>query len=123
VNIAGKKILIVEDEVILAVDLECSLKEMGCCVVGCFINGEEAMPLLAQDRPDIVFIDINLSGGLNGIEISKRIKEEYGIPIVFMTGNTDDITLHKAGELDPVGILKKPMTDLQLSSILEKAFL
>jgi CheY-like chemotaxis protein len=119
----GKKILIVEDEVLLAMNLELSLKKMGYSVVGCVITGEEALSVIENDRPDIIMIDITLDGDIDGIETSKRIRNDFNIPIVIMTGNTDQDTLKRANELNPAGLITKPITDQKLRSLLKKALL
>jgi CheY-like chemotaxis protein len=119
---AGNKVLILEDEVLLAMNLELSLKEMGYSVLGCVITGEEALSIIEKDKPDVVLIDISLDGEIDGIETTKRIKNKYNIPIVIMTGSTDHDTLKKANDLNPVGIIYKPITDRKLSSILQQAF-
>jgi DNA-binding NarL/FixJ family response regulator len=113
----------VEDEILLAMNLELSLKEMGYSVVGCVITGEEALSLIENDKPDIVVIDITLDGEIDGIETSKRIMHMHNIPSVIMTGSTDHDTLRRVNELNPVAIIYKPVTDRKLSSVLQKAFL
>lgn len=118
----GKRILIVEDEVLLAMDLELLLKEMGHSVVGCVLTGRDALSLIENDRPDIILIDITLQGDMDGITTAKRIRQRQDIPIVFVTGNKDRDTLNRVNEFNPVGIVIKPLTDNTLRDVLEKAF-
>jgi CheY-like chemotaxis protein len=122
-NNFNKKILIVEDEILLAMDIELSLKEMGHSVVGCVVTGEEALSVIEKDKPDLVLIDIKLDRSMDGIETSKQIRHRHNIPIVFITGNADQDTLKRANELNPIDLIIKPITDQRLSSILQKAFL
>jgi len=117
-----RKILIVEDETLLALSLSLSLQEEGHIITGCVTSGEKALAMIEKDRPDIVLIDIKLDGGMDGIETSWRIRREHALPIVFMTGNTDHGTLQLANELDPVGILRKPINDHEVLSVIRKAF-
>lgn len=120
---AGKNILIVEDEALLAMELKLLLEEMGHSVAGFVTTGEEALSITERDRPDIVLIDIKLDGNLDGIETSKRIMHSHNIPVIFITGNTDHDTLKRANALNPVGTIKKPLNDDELRSVIKKAFL
>jgi len=120
---SGKNILIVEDEVLLAMDLELLLKEMGYGVTGCVITGEEALSAIERERPDLVLIDITLDGEMDGIETSRRIRQRHAVPVIFMTGNTDPDTLKRANESNPAGIVKKPLNTQDLRTVLQKAFL
>jgi DNA-binding NtrC family response regulator len=113
-------ILIVEDEMLLALDLEMSLTDMGHTILGSFRNGEDALSFIEKNRPDVVLLDIKLEGELDGIEASKVIHYEYNVPVIFVTGNTDSNTLTKAQEMNPVGIINKPIKDYELSEFLQQ---
>ncbi len=120
-NTPGMNILIVEDEALLSMDLELSLKDMGHTVLESVPSGEEALSFVGRNRPDIVLIDIKLDGNLDGIETSRMIMKEYDVPVIFMTGNTDTDTLSRAEALGPVGIIKKPIKDHELIMFLRNA--
>jgi DNA-binding NarL/FixJ family response regulator len=114
----GLRVLIVEDQAIIALWLKSSLELHGCEVCGITGRGEEAMELAESLMPDIVVMDIFLSGAMNGIEAARVIAGRLGIPIVYMTGNSDDAMLAEAMETAPLGYLKKPIMGDELISIM-----
>ncbi len=117
----GKRILIVEDEAVVAADLAQRIEKLGYEVIGIAISGEEALSKAAGAAPDIVLMDISLRGEINGIEAAAGIYGRYGIPVVYLTANADPATLKRARETEPHGILLKPIRDLDLFSALETA--
>ena len=110
------KILVVEDEGITALNLKYDLEELGYEVPEPVDNGAEAIEKAEEIYPDLVLMDINLKGNIDGIEASKEISE-MGIPIVFLTANTDDATSFEALKTAPYGYISKPYTvrDLELT--------
>lgn len=112
-------ILIVEDEVILAMEYEVIIKEMGYSVSRIAFSGYDAILLSSQYRPDIVLMDIKLAGSLNGINAAKQIQERFNIPVVFITGNADEETRERALEINPAGYLTKPLNEGILQKTLE----
>lgn len=116
----GKSILIVEDEMILAINTKFSLESAGYRVTGIAISGEEALQMVKQDKPDLVLVDITLSGKMDGIVAAKKIIEELEIPVIYLTGNSDERTLERAKSTNPAGILQKPTEDYKLTSIIKK---
>jgi CheY-like chemotaxis protein len=116
----GKSILIVEDEMILAMNTKFALEGAGYRVTGIAISGEEALSMAERDRPDLVLVDITLSGKMNGIVAAKKMIEELGIPVIYLTGNSDEGTLERARRTNPAGILQKPTEDNRLASIIKK---
>lgn len=113
---AKDKILVVEDEAITALNLKLDLEDLGYEVIDPVDNGKDAIEKAKENFPDIVLMDINIKGDMNGIEASEEISE-LGIPIIFLTANTDDYTAFEALKTAPYGYLSKPYTikDLELT--------
>ena len=111
-----QKILVVEDESIIALNLKYDLEDLGYDVIEPVDNGTEAIEKSRELFPDLVLMDINLKGNVDGIEAADDISE-MGIPIIFLTANTDDFTTFEALKTIPYGYLSKPYTikDLQLT--------
>ena len=97
-------ILIVEDEVLLAMELESDLEVNGHSVCGCAMSSGEALAMLQQQRPDLAFVDIHLKDGPSGVDVGRQLKA-IGVPFVFMTGNIKRIPDDFAGAL---GAIEKP---------------
>lgn len=102
------KILIVEDELIIAQDMIDILEKMGYEVMENAMDAEETFEILSKDTPDLILLDINLSGGRDGIDIAKEINEKYKIPFIFTTSYTDGLTIERAKEVKPLNYLVKP---------------
>lgn len=111
-----QKIVIVEDEAITALNLKMDLEDLGYEVLDTIDTGIEAIEKSIELYPDIVLMDINLKGDTDGIEAAKEISEN-GIPIIFLTANTDDLTAFEALKTAPYGYLSKPysLKDLELT--------
>ena len=109
------KILIVEDEMIIAANISLQLSTLGYEICGIFPRGEEALLHLKEERPDIILLDIQLKGKLDGIETAHLIQKDYNIPVIFLTANADDAHFNRAKEVNPYGFISKPFkkTDLQ----------
>jgi DNA-binding NtrC family response regulator len=114
-----KSIVIVEDEMLLAGDLKLSLEDSGYRVVGIAMSAEDALLMIERDPPDMVLVDITLGGKMDGIVAAGRIIEEYSIPVIYITGNSDDLTIGLAGQSKPVGILSKPIDYNELLSLVD----
>lgn len=112
-------VLIVEDEFIISKLLQNYLREMGQNVMGYVPSGEEAISFILENSPDLILMDIELSGVLNGIETAEMIKQTKDIPILFLTAQTDKNLLQKAKQVDPVGYLLKPIQPIQLEIVIE----
>lgn len=112
------KVLIVEDEAITALDLKLSLEDLGYEVVATVDNGQEAINVAVEERPDVVLMDINLKGDMNGIEAAAKITE-FAIPIVYLTANTDDATFYEANEEGAYGYLTKPYNIIKLKNVVK----
>ena len=122
-NPAGedKRILIVEDERIVAKDIEASLINMGYKIAGIVSSGEEAVKKAKKEKPDLILMDIVLQGDIDGIEASRRIRLCYFIPIVYLTAYADVETLNRAKLTEPFGYIIKPFEDSDLHTTVEMA--
>jgi CheY-like chemotaxis protein len=113
------KVLIVEDDKII-VDIErWRLSKQGYDVCGSAGTGAEAMNCVATMRPDIVLMDIHLEGEIDGIETAGRIKEEFDIPVIFVSAHIDEATISRAKAIHPAGFLRKPFDDDDLRIAIE----
>ncbi|NBV42346.1 response regulator, partial [bacterium] len=117
-----KKIFIVEDEAIVARDIELRLKAMGYEVVGIAASGEKAIELINTTSPDFVLMDIHLKGKMDGIETAEIVRKTHDIPIVFLTAFADNPTLERAKATDPFGYILKPFEERALQIHIEIAF-
>jgi diguanylate cyclase (GGDEF)-like protein/PAS domain S-box-containing protein len=115
------RIQIVEDERIVALDLKETIEALGFDVTGLAARGEDAILLAAQDRPDLILMDINLEGPMDGTEAALRIREEHRIPVMFLTAYAEDIHLQKARLSSPYGYLVKPFEARELRAMLTMA--
>jgi PAS domain S-box-containing protein len=113
-------VLVVEDEVIVAMDLATKLRALKYHVIETVSSGEEALRLAEQRRPDLVLLDLKLAGPLDGIQTAQQLKQ-YDIPIVFVTANSDRETLKKANALEPSGYILKPFGERDLAIQLDIA--
>jgi PAS domain S-box-containing protein/putative nucleotidyltransferase with HDIG domain len=116
-----QKILIVEDEHIIAKDIKESLKNFGYSVVDIVYTGNDAIKKAEKHRPDLVLMDIMLKGNMNGIEVAQYIRENIHIPVVFLTAYADEKTLHNAKLTEPFGYIIKPFEDAELHSTIQLA--
>ena len=117
----NEKILIVEDEKIIALDLQRRLERFGYSVVGMASDGDEAITAAREREPDIILMDIMLAGPMDGIEASKRIRAELDIPVIFLTAYTDEKTLERAKEVEPFGYILKPFKERELYTTIDIA--
>ena len=102
------RILIVEDEAITALDLKSELISSGHEVIGVTSDGIEAVRAAAELKPDIVLMDIHLSGEIDGIAAASAIRGEANIPVIFLTAHVDDTILERAMKASPFGYIPKP---------------
>jgi PAS domain S-box-containing protein len=115
------RIIIVEDERIVANDLRSRLDRVGYETVGTACAGPEAIALALEKRPDLVLMDITLKGPMDGVEAAKEIGKSTDIPVVFMTAHSDDVTLQRAKEIGPFGYVLKPLEERELHTTIEMA--
>ncbi len=104
-----KKILIVEDQSVIAIDLKKSLSKKGYIVVGISDNAQDAVNIVNECEPDLILMDIMLNGEKNGIETAEMIRKERDIPIIYLTALTDVDTYLKAIKTEPYKYLMKPL--------------
>jgi DNA-binding LytR/AlgR family response regulator len=114
-------VLVVEDESIVAKDIQQSLIKLGYNVIGTASTGEKAVLLAEEFMPDIVLMDIMLKGGMNGIDTAAQIKEKLSIPVIFLTAYADEGTLAKAKVTEPYGYIIKPFKEIDLHTSIEMA--
>ena len=102
------RILIVEDEMIVALDLQQQLRALGCDPVGHATRGEQAIRLATELRPDLVLMDVRLADDMDGIQAAQAIRTQLGVASVFLSAFTDDAARDRAQLCDPAGYLDKP---------------
>ena len=115
------KILVVEDERVVAEDIQRSISAIGYIASGVVASGKEALEQVKKNPPDLVLMDIVLRGEMNGIETAEEIRSLYNIPVVYLTAYADDNTLNKAKVTEPFGYILKPFNDRELHSTIEMA--
>ncbi|MEM1356590.1 MAG: response regulator [Bacteroidota bacterium] len=120
---APVKVLIVEDEMIIAAKISMHLEQLGYEVSGILSRGEKAVVHCRESPPDILLLDINLKGMLDGIETAKVIRKEMELPIIFLTANSDQATFDRAKYARPQAFLAKPYQKQELERAIELAVL
>ncbi len=113
------KVLIVEDEMIIGAKISLNIENMGHEVAGIIPRGEEAITHIQASTPDLILMDINLPGSLDGIETASKIKSQYDIPIIFLTANTDDAHFERAKDTKPEAFLSKPYRSKELQRVID----
>jgi len=113
------KILVVEDELLVAADIEESLESLGYIVQNTIESAEEAIAEVASNLPDLILMDINLKGEASGIDAAKEISKNNNVPIIFLTANSDVSTINSAKLALPYGYIIKPFTDKDLETNIE----
>ena len=117
----NKRILIVEDESIVVLDLEKRLKKMGYLVVAMVTMGEDAFKVASETKPDLVLMDIKLAGKVDGIQTAQYLRDFFALPVIYLTAYADEATLARAKVTQPFGYLIKPFRDQELQSNIEMA--
>src|SRR5208283_2754805 len=115
----NKKIVVVEDEAILALQVKDALLQMGHSITGIYTSGVKALEGIATVRPDLVLMDIKLKGKMDGIGTAERINKEYGIPIIYMTAHSEKDMIERAKMTAPYGYLLKPVNVKELQVVVE----
>ena len=113
------KILIVEDEYIIATDLKQRLEDMGHEIVGIEGDGKSAIKKTVETKHDLILMDITLKGDLDGIETAQKIQEDHDIPFIYLSGSYDNTTLKSAKTTEPSGYIIKPFMDKGIKKALE----
>jgi DNA-binding response OmpR family regulator len=117
----GASILVVEDEVVVAQDIRRTLIGLGYKVSATVATGEGALREAEICPPDLVLMDINLKGPLDGVGTAARLQEKHGVPIVFLTAHADDVTLARVKRTLPYGYIIKPFAGRELRTSIEIA--
>lgn len=118
---AKTSVLVVEDESIVAKDIQNSLKKLGYSVPSVENSGEDAIDAAGEHRPDLILMDIMLKGEISGIEAAQQIKDRFQIPVIFLTAYADESTLSKAKVTEPYGYIIKPFKEIDLHTSIEMA--
>lgn len=118
---AKVKILIVEDENLVAKDIQSTLKSIGYQVTAMVNSGDKAIQEVEENRPDLVLMDIKLRGKMTGIEAAKELKDRFSMPVIFLTAYADDNLLNKAKITEPYGYILKPYQPKELQTTIEMA--
>jgi PAS domain S-box-containing protein len=112
-----RRLVIVEDEAILAMDLERHLTSVGFDVRGVAATGDDAIAMVEKERPDLVLMDIHIQGPRDGIETAKELRARFDLPVVYLTAHGDPKTIERAQATEPMGYLLKPFKKPDLQNI------
>ncbi|MFO1475092.1 MAG: response regulator [Verrucomicrobiota bacterium] len=113
------RILIAQDELIVAADIEARLARMGYTIAGITDNGPAAVELAGSCQPTVVLMDIRLKGPMDGIAAAEEIRKRYDLPVIFLTACAEDSTLQRANSAAPLGYILKPFEDRELRTGIE----
>jgi signal transduction histidine kinase len=119
--VPNARIQIVEDETIVAMDIEDELTTLGYTVTAIGSSGEEAIQQAVETKPDLILMDIRLKGEVDGIEAAEEIRARFNIPVVYLTAYADDDTLARAKITEPFGYIIKPFQERDLHTTIEMA--
>src|SRR4051794_7679054 len=119
---AAHRILVVEDQRLIAADIENTLTKLGYLVVGNVASGEDAVSTADQVRPELVLMDVRLRGEMDGIQAAEIIRDRLNVPIVYLTAYADEETIVRAKKTTPFGYLIKPFNERELRATIEIAF-
>src|SRR5215470_7974166 len=111
-----RRALIIEDEALIAEELRERLSQLGFTVVAAVGSGEEGVEIATRERPDLVLMDIRLSGQKDGVQAAKEIREQVDVPIVYLTAHSDRLTVERANKTDHDGFILKPFVRRELQS-------
>ena len=120
-HLLASRILIVEDEYVVARDLRQQLEELGYAAVGHATSGEQGLAMATQLQPDLVLMDIQLGGAMDGIQAAQQIRANLALPVVFLTAFAADDVLARAKLTEPFGYILKPFGERELRTVLEMA--
>jgi PAS domain S-box-containing protein len=115
------RIVVVEDEGVVALDIKRHLENFGYQVMGIHSSGEEALERLPEEEPTLILMDIRLQGEMDGLETAELIKQRYGIPVILLTAYADERTLERAKGIEPFGYIIKPFKERELRTAIEMA--
>jgi DNA-binding LytR/AlgR family response regulator len=115
------KIMVVEDEMIIAAKVGMFLGELGYEVTAMLPGAKEALAHLELHRPDLALLDIQLNGPMDGIALAREVRERYQLPVIFLTANADNATFERAKAAQPFAFLQKPFRKMELQRAIELA--
>ena len=115
------RILIVEDESIVAFNLQQRLSQLGYDVPAVAVSGQESLALVHSTRPDLVLMDIHIEGDMDGIDVAARLKNDHPVPVIYLTAYSEDSTLERARQTTPYGYLIKPFSERELHATIQMA--
>jgi CheY-like chemotaxis protein len=118
--VKGHRILIVEDEFIVAYEIQQTLEDRGFTVCGMVASGEAAVITAERERPDCVLMDVNVRGTIGGIEAARRIGAGLGVPIAFLTGFPSGRVMEQAHDVTPIAYFNKPLNLDEICVVLEQ---
>mgnify|MGYP006286171551 CR=1 FL=1 len=113
------RILIVEDEMVIGANISLQISNFGYEVTGIVPRGEEALMHVRENQPDIVLLDINLKGNIDGIQTAEMMQKEHDIPVIYLTANADDAHFNRAKATHPYAFISKPYKSLDLKRAIE----
>src|SRR5687768_13237819 len=114
-------IMVVEDERVVARDIQESLEQLGYDVLGTAASAEECLRYASARRPDLVLMDVRIDGDIDGIGAAKLLRDRYDIPVIFLTAYADQRTVSRARESEPLGYILKPFRAGELRAAVEMA--
>jgi len=117
------KILVVEDEGIIAKDIQMSLRHLGYEVPSTVASGEQAIKKAEVEKPDLILMDIVLQGEMDGIEAATRIRSRFDIPVIYLTSYSDKETMERAKGTEPYGYILKPFDESKVDTTIKMALL
>lgn len=115
------KIVIVEDEFVIAEDIRITLQDHGYDMMAIFDRGEAALPFIIKENPDMVLVDIHLDGEMDGVELVKQLRAKANLPVVYLTANSDATTYERARDTHPNAFLIKPFASANLLASVDLA--
>ncbi len=116
------RVLVVEDEGVVAMNTKLALIGMGFSVLPIAISGPSAIKIASEHKPDVILMDIRLRGEIDGIETTERLRTEgMEMPVIYITAHTDDVTKKRAASTNPSAFLEKPADDKKLKRAIMKA--
>jgi CheY-like chemotaxis protein len=118
--VAGRRILIVEDEFIVAFEIQKTLEDRGFAVCDVVASGEEAVEVAERELPDCVLMDVNIRGAIGGVEAARRIRSRSGVPVAFVTGFPSRQIMEQARDVMPIAYFTKPFDFDEICLVLER---
>jgi len=114
------KVLLVEDELLIAKSMQYDIEDLGAEVLGPVARGDDAINTALQGQPDLILMDIQLKGNINGIEAAEKIAETKNIPLAFISGYASKYIKEQAQKVNPVAFLEKPVSINKIKEIVDK---